>query len=453
MMNRIIKVIFGLLVTSVTAWGQSEGQWSLEQCIDQAIQYNLAVKRQELVLQSTGQDHLQSKMDLLPNLNGNFEHQLGSGRVLDRGTYEWKDATVSQGGLGMQTDVTLFNGLQAFNSMKMYKANYQMSMQDLEAMVDNITIQVMTGYLDLLRNMELVDVAEKKVEVTSSQVDRMEQLVAVGNEPQGKLLEVNAQLSAARLAYTQAVNARDIARLNLMHVMNITEDEGFDIEIPVLPDPSTVVIPEFDSVFQYAMENLPQIKSKEYGVDAMKSNLAVQRGQRSPRLYASGVLYSNYSDGLINPLDPDPSNPTMDYPLNEQIRNNQYKQVSMGISIPVFNRWRVQTSIKKAKINLQDAEYQFDDAVLVLQKTLQQYHTEAVAAAENYRSATESVANSDEAFSFAEERFRVGTGTALEMQEARNQLYESTADMITSKYVLIFYTKILDFYMGKEILF
>ena len=452
-MKKIFQTALVFLVVAPLVHGQAEGPWSLEQCIDRAIDYNLQVKRQELVMQSTRQDHLQSKMDLLPNLNGNIEHQLGAGRVLDRGTYDWKNATVSQGDLGVQSDLTLFNGLQSFNNIKMNKANYQMSMEDLEAMVDNITIQVMTGYLDLLRNQELVEVAEHKVEVTRQQAERMEQLVNVGNEPMGKLLEVNAQLSAAKLAYTQAVNARDIARLTLMHVMNITEDEGFDIEIPVLPDPATVVIPEFDSVFRYALDNLPQIKSKEFGVEAMERNLAVQRGQRSPRLYARALLYSTYSDGLINPLDPDPSNPTMDYPLNEQITNNQYKQVSMGLSIPIFNRWQVQTGINKAKINLQDAEYQYDNAVLVLQQTLQQYHTEALAAAENYKSATESVANSDEAFSFAEERFRVGTGTALEMQEARNQLYESTADMISSKYVLIFYSRILDFYMGKDILF
>jgi outer membrane protein len=143
----------------------------------------------------------------------------------------------------------------------------------------------------------------------------------------------------------------------------------------------------------------------------------------------------------------------MDYPLNEQITNNQYKQVSMGIAIPFFNRWQVQTSINKAKLDLQDAEYQYDNTVLILQQTLQQYHTEAVAASENYKSALESVANTNEAFRFAEERYRVGTGTSLELQEARNQLYESTSDMISSKYVLIFYTNILDFYMGKDILF
>jgi len=452
-MKKIFQIAIVLMVSSSMAWGQEADPWSLERCIDQAVQYNLQMKRQELLTQSTEQDHRQSKLDLLPNLNGSIDHQLGSGRVLDRGTYQWVNTDVSQGTLGLQSELDLFNGLQGLNSMKMYKANYQMSMEDLEAMEDNITIQVMTGYLDLLRNRELVDVAEIKVEVTAQQVERMERLVEVGNEPQGRLLEVKAQHSAAKLTYTQAVNARDISRLNLMHVMNISDDLGFDIETPLLPDPSTVEIPVLDSVFQYALANLPQIKSKEYGVEAMERYVAMQRGQRSPRLFTRGLIYSNYSDGLVNPLDPDPSNPTMDYPINEQISDNRYKQVSFGLVVPIFNRWQVQTSINKAKLDLQDAEYQFDDAVLVLQQTLQQYHTEALAAMENYRSAREAVANSDEAYRFAEERFRVGTGTSLELQEARNQLYESTSDMISSKFVLIFYSRILDFYMGRDILF
>ena len=452
-MKKIFQIAIVLMVSSSMARGQEALPWSLDRCIDQAIQYNLQMKRQELLTLSTEQDHRQSKLDFLPNLNGSIDHQLGAGRVLDRGTYQWVNTNVSQGDLGLQSEVNLFNGLQGMNSMKMNKANYQMSMEDLEAMEDNITIQVMTGYLDLLRNRELVDVAELKVEVTQQQVERMERLVEVGNEPKGRLLEVKAQHSAAKLAYTQAANARDISKLTLMHVMNITDDLGFDIETPLLPDPSAVEIPELDSVFQYALANLPQVKSKEYGVEAMERYVSLQKGQRSPRLFARGLIYSNYSNQLINPLDPDPSNPTLDYPTNDQIKDNRYMQASMGLSIPIFNRWQVQTNIKKAKIDLRDAEYQYDDAVLILQKTLQQYHTEALAAIDNYNSALESVANSDEASRFADERFRVGTGTALEMQEARNLLYESTSEMISSKFVLIFYARILDFYMGRDILF
>jgi len=452
-MKKILQTVFVLMLTTAMAWGQDQLPWSLEKCIDQAIQYNLQMKRQELLTQSTEQDHRQSKLDLLPNLNGSIDHQLGTGRVLDRGTYQWVNTNVSQGTLGMQSEVNLFNGLQGMNSMKMNRANYQMSMEDLEALEDNITIEVITGYLDLLRNRELVEVAEVAVEVTQQQVERMERLVEVGNEPKGRLLEVRAQLSAAKLTLTQAVNSRDITKLNLMHVMNISDERGFDIETPVLPDPTSVEIPDLDSVFEYAQDNLPQIKSKEYGIEAMERWVALQKGQRSPRLFARGLIYSNYSDQLVNPLDPDPSNPTMDYPTGEQINDNRYMQASMGLSIPIFNRWRVQTDIKKAKLDLQDAEYQYDDAMLILRQTLQQYHTEALAAMSNYNSAVEAVANSDEAFRFADERFRVGTGTALELQEARNQLVESSAQMISSKYVLIFYTRILDFYMGRDILF
>jgi outer membrane protein len=453
MQKNIIAFIPPLLIWTAS-FGQvhsTDSLWSLEECIGQAIDYNLQVKRQELMLQSTDQDLRQSKLDLLPNLNAGIEHQLGSGRVLDRGTYEWKNASVSQGDLGLQSDLTLFNGLQGFNSMKMSKADYLMSKEDLAAMEDQVTLRVMTGYLDLLRNRELVDVASHKVEVTQQQVERMEQLVKVGNESPGKLLEVNAQHSAAKLALTQAVNAREIARLNLMHTMNLTDPSTFEILAPVLPDPTTLEIPELDSVFQYALSHLPQIRSAEYGIESKERYLAIQQGQRSPRLYARGLYYSNYSDGLINPRDPTPQDPSLDYPLHQQVIDNQYKQVSMGLEIPIFNRWAVQTSINKAKIGLQDAQVQYSTVVLELQQSIQQYHTEALAARDNYTAALEAVANSTEAYRFAEERFRVGTGTALELQEARNQLFESTSDMISSKYVLIFYTKILDFYMGRSI--
>jgi len=447
----IVAILAGLGAAGLHA--QADSLWSLDRCVNQAIEYNLDVKRQELNLQSASQDVKQSKMNLLPNLHGSLEHQLGSGRVLDRGTYEWKDASVSQGDLGVRSDLTLFDGLQGLNSMKMSKASYLMNVEDLEAMEDNLTLNVMTNYLTLLRNQELVEVAELNVEVTKQQVERMERLVEVGNEARGKLLEVKAQLSAAELTRTQAVNTMEISKLNLMHLMNITDQVAFEIEKPRFPEPSLEDIPMLDSVFQYALINLPQIKSAEHGIEAQKRYLAVQQGQRSPRVYARGLYYSNYSDGLINPLDPDPSNPSMDYPLSDQVTNNQYKQVAMGIQIPFFNRWQVQTSINKAKINLQDAEYQYSNTVLELQKSIQQYHTEALASLDNYKSAQEAVANSDEVYRFAEERFRVGTGTALEMQEARKQLYESTSEMISSRYVLIFYSKILDFYMGKEIVF
>jgi hypothetical protein len=100
----------------------------------------------------------------------------------------------------------------------------------------------------------------------------MERLVEVGNEPKGRLLEVNAQLSDGKTElYTGAVNNRDIAKLNLLHVMNMTQVEGFEIEAkPDLPDPSAVkqfliLIRSFNMRWKHR----PQIKSAEYGIESM----------------------------------------------------------------------------------------------------------------------------------------------------------------------------------------
>lgn len=450
-MKRLFTLTTALILGCGLGLAQADSTWNIQECIDHAIDYNLQVKRQELQLESADKQHLQSKLEMLPSLNGNIDHQLGSGRVLDRGTYEWKNANVSQGDLGLQSDLTLFNGLQTYNSIKMNKAMTRMSYEELRAMEDEVTLDVTKAYLSLLQNKELSGVAEKKMELTQQQVKRMERLVEVGKEPKASLLEVNAQHSAGKLNYTRSLNNLEIARLNLMHLVNVS-DPDFDITVPLLPDPSGIEIPVFDTVFTYAVQNMPQIKSKEIGIEAQERNLAMMKGQRSPRLYARGLLYSNYSDGLSNPRDDtDPVTPAMDYPLNQQITDNQYKEVSMGLQLPIFNKWRVQTTINQAKIDLQDAQYQYDLEVLLLQQGLQEIHTEALAARDHYVSASETRASADALYHFAEERFRVGTGTALELQEARNQLYESASEMISAKYVLIFYTQILNFYTGGDI--
>ncbi len=127
--------------------------------------------------------------------------------------------------------------------------------------------------------------------------------------------------------------------------------------------------------------------------------------------------------------------------------------MAMGLQIPFFNRWQVQTSIKKAKLSLQDAEYQHGNTLLELQKDIQQYHTEALSALDSYKSAQEAVANNDEALPFCRGAFPGGYRYCAGNAAGPPPIFESSSEMITSRYVLIFYTKILDFYMGKEIVF
>ena len=432
---------------------QAQEDWSLDDCISYALENNISLKRQELATTMDEKDLAQSKLNMLPDLNGQVEHNLGAGRVLDRGTYEWLNTDVSQGDLGVVSNVTLFDGLTGFHSIRMSKAQTRVSRANLELMENNLSLQVMTGYLDLLQKRELYEIASEKVEVTRLQVERMEKLVGVGNASAGELLEVKAQLSTEKYNMTLAKSNMEVSRLNLAQLMNLDAREGFSIIRPEIPDPSLLQLPDLQTVYDNALGVMPQIRGASHQIEARENSLAVARGQLSPEVYLRALYYSNYSDKLINPREPDPTQPQMEYPVHQQVLDNQYRQVSVGVNIPVFNKWQNRTNISKARINLEDARYELEESRQQLYKEIQQYHSDARAALDKYYAAVESRANSEEAFRYAEERFRVGMATALELEEARNRLFQARAEQVSARYVFVFYVKILDFYQGNDLVF
>lgn len=450
-MRRIKATLLLTLIISVSLSAQEKQEWTLNDCITQALEKNIQLKRQLLATESSKKDFTQTKLNLLPSLGGMVEHNLGTGRVLDKGTYEWVNTDVSQGDLGVQANLTLFEGLRAYNSIRMARANFMMEKENLNIMENNVTIQVTNGYLDVLRKMDLEEIAKEKTRITQLQVERMERLMEVGNASRGELLDVKAQHSTELYNYTVAKNTLNTARLNLIHLLNLDPKEQFVISKPELPDPTLLPVPELDSVYANALKFLPEIRGAEYNIEYQKHFLAVNRGALSPELYVRGLYYSNYSDKLINPREVDPFNPILDYPLPLQIGDNQYRQVSVGLSIPIFNKWQTNTNISKAKIGLEDAQYFMEDQKQQLLKSIQQYYADALAALENYNAANETFINSEEAYRYTEEKFKVGMATALELEESRNRLFASQSQMITTKYVYFFFLKILDFYQGKDI--
>jgi len=423
-------------------------KWSLEACIRYALENNLQVKQYEISSRMSEQDYTLSKTMLLPNLNAGIEHNLSSGRSLDQEIYEWVNQDLSQGNLGLQSDVTVFNGLQGYNAMKMQKYDLLKSQAELDKMKNDITLLVTTDYLQLLLNIELLDIAKEQLEVTRKQVERMERLVDVGNEAKGALLEVKAQHSNQNYNVTMAQNQVKISILELAQVLDLETPIGFDIVIPDLSGYDVISgLDDVDTIYNNAMQLMPEIEAAMMTVRSSERNLAIEKGKRMPELYLRGLYYSRYIDNAINPLQPDE-----DYTWPQQVVDNQYKQLSIGINIPIFNRWSTETSIKKAKLGLADAEIQLEQARIDLLKKIQQYYMDAINARDKYESAEEALINNQEAFRYTEQRFSVGLATALELDNARNNLFQARSSLAQAQYQYIFYLKILDFYQGKKII-
>ncbi len=450
MMFRKRNLVVVLLLAAM-AWNPlaaQDNEWTLEECINYALENNITLKRQELTTTSAQKDLTQSKLNALPNLNAQAVHNLAAGRILDEGTYEWVNTDIRQGNLGLAANFTIFSGFQGYNSMKMSEIIYKSSIETMRYMENNVVLNIMTGYLELLRREELYGIAIEKVKLTDLQVERMQKLLDVGNASSGELLEVKAQASKEKYNMTVARTQANAARLELLQMMNLNEMEEFEIIRPRIQDPNLLKVPALAEVYNAAVTILPEVKSAEYNIEASEKGLAIARGGLSPEIFAQAYYRSNYNNLLPNPLNAgDP------YPYSQQLVDNQYQQLSVGVTIPIFNRWQSRTQISKAKIDLEDSRLLLDDVKQKLFKEIQQYYAEALGAYDNYMAASESYANSEEAYRFAEEKFKVGNATTLELAEARNRLFESQGNMVTTRYVFVFYLKILDFYQGKDIFF
>src|SRR3954469_3575455 len=122
------RLLILFLITSVSAVAQP---WTLQQCIERALEYNIQVRQSSLTNESNNLDVTQNKLKMLPNLNGDATQNYFRGRSIDPYTNLYTTQDVRSNNFQLTTNMTLFEGLQLQNTLKESKLNYVASQNDL----------------------------------------------------------------------------------------------------------------------------------------------------------------------------------------------------------------------------------------------------------------------------------------------------------------------------------
>ncbi|MFL2570213.1 MAG: TolC family protein [Flavobacteriales bacterium] len=451
-MKRILILIYFVFSTASI---YAQKQWTLEDCLSYAQDNNITIKKAFLNTEITKQNHFQSKMALLPNLNASLSENTNFGRNIDPVTNQITIDRVRNNNFSLSSSVTLFNGFQSINNIRKNNFDYLSSKYDAEKIANDISVNIVTAYLQLLYNTDLVEVSQQKVDVSELQVERIAKMVEVGSLPKGDLLNTESQKSQEELQLINAQNQRDIAKLNLIQLLDLSVSESFDIvqlEVDVDENYSTV---DNQSVYTLALENLPDVKSAETKLKSSERSLAISQGARSPRLSLSasvGTLYSDANRRLV--YDSLGAIPTpQDYPFEDQFNDNVSQAISLSLSIPIFNNWQVNSSISRAKIGVLQAQYSLQEAKNNLRKTIEQAQNDARSAQKKYIASKKSLVYQEESFQYTQNKYDLQLVNSYDYNNAKNTLFKAETDLLQSKYDYLFKTKMLDFYMGKPLTF
>lgn len=449
---------------------------SLEDCINYAIDHNIDVKKQALMVENSNADLLQSALIMLPDLNAGGNHIYNWGQTIDRYTNEFATTRVQSNNFYLGTNLTLFSGLTQLNTLKKNELNTIAAEYDMDYLLDNTSLTVAAYYLDILFNEEILQVAKEQLEVTKQQISRMGKMVAAGTLAKGDLLNIEAQGATEELNVIEAENNLLLSYLNMQQLIDYPVTSNFRIEKPELraiEAPS--IIYKAEDIFNIAAQNRPEIKSAEARVQSADKGIAIARGYLSPVLSLQGTWATGYSGlsqvgidestvevpiGMTVEANPVPvvaeyetygSYETI--PFGDQLNENQNKSVGFNLMVPIYNGWQARTAIEKAKIAREDAEYNLQKTKLDLNKTIQQSYADAVAALKNYNAAIKKVDAQNEAFKYAQQKFDVGMMNAVDYNQTKKDLTIAESQLLQAKYRFIYTTTVLDFYMGQPISF
>jgi outer membrane protein len=451
-MKRMKSLLAAVIILLALTSAQAQEIWSLQKCIDYAIQNNIQIKQQTL-----NSEYYSNQLDLakykrLPNLNAGLQNNQDFGRSLTYlNTYANRNSNTTSGSLS--TNVTIWSGSTLSNAVKMADMDLRASLEETNKAKDDMMLNIAAAYLEILFADELVGVSEELLKITQLQIDRTSKLVEAGSLAKGSLLEIEAQYAREELNVVNAQNRLQLAYLDIYQLLEIPSTESFKIEKPELPEiGANLTLLNSMDVFKNAVQLRPAVKGAEFKLESAKKQLLIAKGNKLPSLSFGANYYNLYNNQYFYPDTRDDTGNIIaiggKIPFGDQLKNNNRYGFGVNLNIPIFNHYQAKTGVSNAQIQVENTELQLQNTKNLLRKDIEQSYTNALAAFKRYIANQKTVVSSKEAFRYTEEKFNVGMINSVEYNQSKNNLTKAQSDLLQAKYEYIFRTKILDFYNG-----
>lgn len=452
--------LFLVAFLTVTLAFSQEKKWTLKECVTHALENNLSVKRTKYTTDLRKEDIQSTRGNMLPGLSASASHSYswGSGINPITGT---RVANTRSNNFNVGTSVAIFNGFSLKNSLKQSKASYEASLLDLEKMKNDISLNIVNSYLNVLFNKENLKIAESQLEISKKQYEQTKALVDQGVQPKGNLLEVEATKINDENAIVTAENNVSLALLTLSQLLQIP-NQGFDIEdFPININSVALLYNNTNEVFEKAVANQPEIKSAEISLSNAETGIKIAKASYLPSLSMNAGLGSGYNHvqgkpDILPVFDKD-GNPVLDVNgkptfksngFREQLDNNFGQSLGFSLTIPIFNRGQVKANVNRAKINKEIATINLSDQKRALREAIERAYINAKATLKEYEAAKKSVEAQELSFKYAQERYNLGATNSFDFEQVRNRFVNAKANLTRAKYNFVFRTKVLEFYYG-----
>lgn len=429
-----------------TSFSYAQKQWTLKEAVDHALSNNITIKQNKLSVEIAEKDVKSNKANFLPSVSANTGGNLNFGSTFDPVSNDRVATSTFGGSVSLGASYTVFNGFRNLNTYKQAKLGVESSKLDLSIIENDISLQVVNTYLNVLFAKENLEVARVQAEISKSQIDRAKAQFNAGSIPKGDLLNIQSTAANDAQNVVTQENRLNIALLQLAQLIQVPY-ENFDVAVIEVGTPSAALLySSSNEVYQKALTNRPEIEKAKLNIENSSLGIEIARAGYYPSVSTSANIGTNY--GFLLDLPTGASNTD----FFTQLDNNLGYGLGISVNIPIFNGFRNDANVERSKIQKMVSENNLENEKLRLQQTIEQAFLDAKAAAKTYEAAGISLEAQKEAFKNAQVSFDYGSMTQFDYDQVRNRLVNAESASIRAKYDYIFKTKVLKFYYGENVL-
>jgi len=436
---KVLLSIIGLgVLSSVSA--QDTKVWTLIECVDYAVENNISVKQSELDKKISEEDVKTAKWNFAPDLNASASQNFNFGSSIGVSGARIP-ADFRSNNFGINSSINLFDGFANVHTLSRAKIGLEVNDAAILKMKNDIALNVVNSYLQILFAKEQLKVAESQLTISGSEVRRIKELVEAGVLAQGELLNVKSALANDNQKLIVAQNSLTIAELRLSQLLQLETMHIKVQDINVDIQNQSILGNGAEAIYNKANESFPEIKLAELNILSAEKGVKIAKANFSPSLTASFGLNTAYQHRQG-------STDFTPFQFSDQIDDNLGQSIRFSLNIPIFNRYQFRSNVNKSKINYQKIQYNLESEQLRLRETIQTAYTDALASSKSYDAATTSVTAQQKAFDYSQERFKAGAINSFDFNQTKNNLVNAQSQLIQNKYDYMFKLKVLEFYFG-----
>jgi len=446
MRQRIVSlVVMGAVLAAVSASAQEVKKWTLDDCIDYALENNIQLQQHRIASQESAVDVQSARAALFPSLSfstnqnvTNRPYQENSSTVSGTEIISSDSKTTYNGSYGLNAQWTLWDGKQRLNTLKQKKMGQQIAQLEVAQTANSLQEQIAQLFFQVLYAAESVQVNRQTLEVSQATCDRGKVLFQEGCLSKADWAQLEAQVGNDQYQLVTAENALRDYRLQLKQLLELEPAEDLDLVLPTATDSRVLQpLPSCQEVYRQALALRPEIQSSQLGVEQAKLNIAVAKGGYSP------TLSLNASTGSM-------TNSASNQSWGKQMKYGWNNSIGLTLSIPIFDNRQRKSTLQKARLQYDSSLLESINQQKALYQSIESLWMEANNAQQQYRAAESKLASCQTSYDLVSEQFNLGMKNTVELLTEKNNLLSAQQQRIQAKYLAMLNQTLLDFYAGQE---